>query len=319
METPRTNVLDFWEKYQLISSSENFKDSPTKKSDCCRFCGRDRNEVTFIQDTHLIPELLGENGILTMDECDTCNNLFSDYESNLAIFIRPYITLLGIKGKKKIPIFQSRTKNRDEETRTIVKHTLEGNREIHLKQLDDYNIDRENKTLDLVFRKPSFIPVKVYKALVKIGLSLLPREYDKFNAETFEWLINKKEDLSFIRNAYVSVLKRNYFLTPSADLYRAKKIVNGNIEYPEHILVVCFANIVFQIFMPFSEEMGLVHDPSRQLELNLFPSIAYENIEKVRTAEIKIYDLGISEHVFEDETISFSFENAELNIKRNEV
>lgn len=317
-ESNKSDILEFWNRYELLSSSNNYA-AIREKSNICRYCNKTDKETSFAQNTHLLPELLGKNDVLTVDECDNCNKLFSDYESHLANFIRPYITLLGVKGKNKIPSFQSRTMNGNEETRTTFKHK-EGNiKELHLQALDDYTINPKTKTVDIVFRKPPFVPLKVYKSLLKIGLSLLPVKYEKFNKSSFEWLVEKQEGLTFISQGYISSLKRKYFAKPSADLYRAKSIVCGNKEYPEHILILCFANQIIQIFLPFSEELEKVHDEKRQLVISIFPGIAYDEIKDAQTLEIKAYDFGRETSVKENHKISLSYENAEINIPSKEI
>jgi len=309
----KPDPLDFWKKYELVGSSKTYVPS-TVKSKICRYCERTEKDTTFNQDTHLLPELIGENNILTFDECDICNKLFSNYESSFSIFIRPYITLLGVKGKKKIPSFQSRTVDRNEETRTTLKHKEGNQKELHIQSLDDYTINPETKTFEIVFRKPPFIPLKVYKSLLKIGLSLLPTEFDKFNKQSFAWLTNRQDDLTFVSYAFITTLKKKYFSTPSADLYRAKKLFKGKEEFPEHILILCFANQIVQIFLPFSDELKEVHDDKRQLSLGLLPAFAFDKIETSQTVQIKTFNLGIGTSITEDYKISFKYGSAELNI-----
>ena len=80
----RPDPLDFWNKYELISSSNNYKPINIK-SKVCKYCEKSDKETTFKQQTHLLPELIGENNIYTQDECDSCNAIFSDYESSFSI------------------------------------------------------------------------------------------------------------------------------------------------------------------------------------------------------------------------------------------
>src|SRR5690606_31739849 len=129
----------------------------------------------------------------------------------------------------------------------------EGNKkELYIQALDDYALNTDAKTFDIVFRKPPFIPLKIYKSLLKIGLSLLPSEYDDANKQSFAWLTERQNHLEFIHYAFITTLKRKYFATPSADLYRAKKLAIGKSEFPEHLLILRFANQIIQIFLPFS-------------------------------------------------------------------
>lgn len=305
--------LDFWNKYELIGSSKTYVPS-TVKSKICRYCNKSEKETSFNQHTHLLPELIGENNIFTFDECDICNKLFSDYESSFSIFIRPYMTLLGIKGKRKIPDFHSRTVERNEETRTILKHKVGNKKELYIQSIDDFTINPKNKTFDIIFRKSPFVPLKVYKSLLKIALSLLPREFDKFNKQSFAWLTNRQDDLTFVCRAFITTLKKKRFLTPYADLYKAKKLFNNKEEFPEYTLIICFANQVVQIFLPDSDELEQNNVTQRQLVINLLPAFAFDNVETSQISKIKVFNLGIETSITVDHKISFKYETADINI-----
>jgi hypothetical protein len=312
-DTAKQAFFDFDKNYKLINSSILY--NPIKeKSIVCRYCGKTNSETTFKQITHLLPELLGQNDIQTYDECDLCNNLFSGYESNLSIYIRPYITLLGIEGKGKTPDFQSRSIERNEETRTTLIHDEGNKKQLFIQNLDDYKINSDEKSVEINFRKPPFKPISVYKALLKIGLSLLPKEFDTFNKKSFEWLAKKNVELAFCKYAFQTSLQRSRFPEPCAYLYRAKQLFTINEEFPEHILILCFANQIIQIFLPFSDELWNIHKNERNLNLNnIFPAFVYEKSPNVRSIGMNIIDLGDSHTVKQDHKISFSFESIEFH------
>ena len=307
------NISDFWKKYELVNSSDSHIPSYSK-SKVCRYCEKTIADTTFSQKTHLMPELLGKNNLLTFDECDSCNKLFSNYESNLSTFIRPYISIFGVNGKKKVPTFQSRMLNTKDEKRTTFKHIGPNHKMLQIECLNDYFVNPENKTCEILFRQPPFVPLKVYRALLKIGLSLLSGKLDKYNKRSFEWLTNRTEDLTFINQAYITTLQKSYFIKASADLYRARKLHEENIEYPEHVLTLCYANQVIQIFLPFSDEFQNIHNATRTLSLNFCPAFAFEKIKLPQTIKIETYNLGISNSVTENLRVTFNYGSADLNI-----
>ncbi len=313
----KSSSLDFWEKYGLINSSNSYSLAGVK-SNICRYCGKTASEVTFEQKTHLLPELIGENEILTFDECDVCNNLFSGYESNFSVFVRPYVTLFGVKGKKKVPAFQSRTIDRNEETRTLLRHKQGNQKEMYIRSLSDYTINSDSNTVELLFRKPPFVPLKVYKTLLKIGLSLLPSELDIFNRQSFAWLTNRQEELNFISQAFVTTLKRKRFAQSFACLYKANKLFDNTNEFPEYILILCFVNQIIQIFLPFSDELKQVHNDDKQLVLNLFPAFAFDEVYASQVVKINSFNLGIDYSITEDEKMLFEYGEAEINIPSKE-
>ncbi len=69
----------------------------------CRYCGEARPEL-FRKEAHTFSDFLGNKKVISLDECDRCNAIFSRYESALAEIVRPYLTIGGVKGKgNKIP------------------------------------------------------------------------------------------------------------------------------------------------------------------------------------------------------------------------
>ena len=196
----KSDPLQFWKVYESVNSTEKHF-SVKRKSEICRYCNRTTKEVTFNQDTHLLPELLGTNNILTYDECDSCNSLFSEFESNLSIYFRPFITLIGTKGKRKVPAFQSRTVNKDENTRTTLEHIYGNKKHLKIQNSKDVIRDDTNGKAEIIFRRPPFTPIKIYKAFLKIGLGLLPHHLDEYNKQSFAWLTNRIDKINFISNA----------------------------------------------------------------------------------------------------------------------
>jgi hypothetical protein len=76
---------------------------------CCRFCGKRFPEVTFRTEAHAIPELLGNKGLFTYDECDACNELFgSGIENDFGNWSKPMRTLNRIRGKTGVPTIKGK-------------------------------------------------------------------------------------------------------------------------------------------------------------------------------------------------------------------
>lgn len=310
----KTDLKDFQKKYKLIASSENHIE---EKSTKCRFCKLDNTKTTFKQKTHLIPELLGENNVLLFDECDSCNNLFSGFESHLSKFYRPYLMLVGVKGKKKIPKFQSRTNDSDETTRTQMFVDRLGTRQLKIQTLEDYKLDKENKIATIAFRKEPYIPLNVFKSILKIGLSLLPIKYHDEYIDSFNFLFKNKKELKFISTGFAYTLNGRKFTKPTAELYKARKINNKKNEYPEMTLLLFFANQVIQIFLPYPKRFRKLHNSKRILNLILYPSFALDDLSVVTKVEIKKYDFKINYVVKETLYEHFSFESGNFNIPTN--
>jgi len=307
------NSLDFWEKYKLISDSNSFTEN-SGESGKCRFCKNEKPKVSFDNITHVIPELFGSNKITYQTECDTCNNTFSKYESHLAVFLRPYLTLNNVKGKKRVPKFHSRKD--DKGTITEIISNEEGRREMYFNQnLDDFEIDEESKVMHVNFRKTPFKPLHIYKAIARIGISLLPKTQLLYYDHVCKWLkTNNNDPINFLPHAFITLFPRKKFKNPFAYLYKAKDLVIDNEELPDLTLILGFANMVIQIFLPYSTDFDKIHDDKRNLTFNLFPAFAWDDLSNKKSIKIASIDLSSNEKISQNQKILFSFQDIERNI-----
>jgi len=311
MREYKQDATHFWKTYSLLNSSSFMKGQEQPKANVCRYCKKDATQTSFTDATHLMPELLGANKIYTYDECDACNHLFSKYESHLSTFIRPFMTLLGIETKRGVPWFQSRSIDRDPLTVTSLKHQPDGRRALEVGPDDDLEIDVDNNIMSILFRHPPFIPLHIYKALVKIGMSLLPADFDVHSQGTFDWLVNDNVDLGFISYGFMTTLTQSYVQVPSAELYRANSLRNKKEEFPEYTLILRFANQVFQIFLPFTDELKAVHVSKRNLAIELLPPMVYDRWRGGAHYQIKPFAFGIDHSITPDQRLYFKFNSIE--------
>lgn len=309
----KVDPTDFWKKYKLLESTKTFKQS-IKHPRVCRFCKKNEQKTTFNTVTHAVPELLGKNNFTSFDECDKCNFKFSGYESHLSKFFMPYLTMIGVKGKRKVPDFHSRTESGDENTRMIVKAENEKQRSIQISELSVYKIDEVSKTMSITFKLPPHKPLFVYKSLVKIGMSLLPKEKARKYSNTFKWLLDENSSADYFCQSFITVLKGVKFAEPFAEIYSAKRAISKYQFIPQLTLVIRFGNLVVQVFLPFSDNF-MVDLQLKKPVLNIYPSFIYEkNSEKFIFKEI---DFCSAESVSYDEKLQFTFESADLNIKKD--
>jgi hypothetical protein len=164
--------------------------------------------------------------------------------------------------------------------------------------------------LHLTFKKPPFIPIKVYKALLKIALSIFPNEHRLQNSKSFEWLCGQIAYLNFFKDAYIVTLNRQKFAEPMGSLYRAKTICNESNLFVEYTFVLCFANQVIQIFLPFSSHFESLITEKLNLELTLFPGFVLGK-DVPSKLEFKHYELSNETSVTEDLTIRLSYQQME--------
>lgn len=189
-------TLRFFDTYQIETvfntTISNKKHLKSKADRICRYCGLSMPDVTFKNNAHMIPEMLGNKSFFSDFECDSCNKLFGTYEDHFAKMLEPYRTLYEVKGKEnKIPTFDPINENiRIESNDFFGKKNIK----ISRKTIDfkTFSFDKENEAIDINFDIHSFSPQKVYKFLLKLALSMIPDEEVKKDYQiALDYLLNK--------------------------------------------------------------------------------------------------------------------------------
>jgi hypothetical protein len=161
--------------YLTIPKKSNKKEVRRIKNKVCRFCNRTENGTTFKSLSHKIPKLMGNRFWYSEDECDNCNFLFHQYETHLSDFFGLDRSLQKVKGGSKYPKFKSPRETL--EVRVGEFYNLSG---VYIQQNsnenDHFQYNKETGELKITTKTTPFIPVYVYKALLKIALSILPKE-----------------------------------------------------------------------------------------------------------------------------------------------
>jgi HNH endonuclease len=138
----------------------------------CRYC--QHSGADFATDAHTIPECLGNRTLISLDECDACNQKFSmSFESHLDRMTAPIRAMLGIVGKKGAPthkLLPGTSKIRfDAATNTLLVMDPDGS--LILSQ------DHERRIITYMLRCARYVPLEAYRALVKIGLVVYRRGF----------------------------------------------------------------------------------------------------------------------------------------------
>lgn len=149
----------------------------------------------------MIPEGMGNKWLFSLDECDNCNSKFSRYEGNLCASVGPILTLGGTQGKGN----RVRQTGRSRGSHNIKHLDQDGKRRISINMLDMENQIEPplgsavtfgmDGRMELLTPAPDekFVPRLAYKALAKIGLSILPDKNRSEFSKLMEW-VNRIED-----------------------------------------------------------------------------------------------------------------------------
>lgn len=207
----------------------------------CRFCNKEYKKSS----SHLIPKFLGSKYLLSNYECDACNAFFKTYDSDLASFIGPIRSISGIKGSSKNPEYKkgdlALINDEDNNIRIVSKEFVD-------------KIEQGETNIQINVIKDKFVPSQVYKALLKIGLSIVNENDVIHFPKAFKFLF--EEDVDF-RNLTNSMIIFKIFVpgppipeSPIIHLFRRK---SQTIKVPEKILIIHIKNIKFQICLPFNK------------------------------------------------------------------
>ena len=151
----------------------------------CRFCKRNDTEVSFGMDAHVIPLSLGNKVLFSNYECNDCNQFFGGgIENDLGNWSKPHRTLARIRGKKGVPTI----KNAGSEQGWRIEYDVDGFKFTEFGNEPHFVIDEENRKVSFQLQRDPYTPVAVFKALVRIGLTIMP-EANLYNfAEALSWI-----------------------------------------------------------------------------------------------------------------------------------
>ncbi|MEE9905144.1 MAG: hypothetical protein K4305_06950 [Chlorobium sp.] len=235
------------------------------KTNGCRFAVNEHPEQTFKQVAHALPEAIGNKSIICAEECDSCNHFFSEHvEVHYDKLAKVYRQIAQIKGKKKVPSYKTKDKRSriDVSDRVMIKQTVGSNM---------VEIDQEGKTVTINYEIEPYVPAAVYKTLVKMALSVMPRPLlDSFEAAN-RWICNPDhtKDLMtplMIDETFIPGPRPNP--SPAALLLTRKDSCTQ--PFPHCIFVLAYGNIVQQIMVPSSADVENI--PDGKMRIPRFPT-----------------------------------------------
>ncbi|WP_075256208.1 HNH endonuclease [Herbaspirillum camelliae] len=259
----------------------------------CRFCQRQAPEVTFRLKAHAIPEALGNKGMLSRYECDECNKHFgSTIENDLGNWSLPMRTLLRIYGKNGVPTLKNKRDGWriecDDGTELRVSHN----------RIDSvFEVDEAQKLIRFNLKRGPFVPLAVRKALVKIGLTLLPEVEVPNFAEAIRWIRDPEHpNERMVRMPVLRTLRpgpMNGQMISAAVLRRSEH--SGGLPYA--FLILSIANETYQVMLP-SPQLDPPLDAA-PMQMPVFPAGLGQNRDSICAA----LNLSESERVV-DEALS---------------
>ena len=216
-------------------------DKPQK----CRFCGREFPDVTFKKIAHAISHMVGNRVLKSDYECDMCNQFFSTYETEYSSYMNLYHTMFMVHGKGGIPKYKLSHKENSkieiENDNTIKINIQEGEEPLIVWE----EIDKANNTIEIKGKR-TYTPQNVLKALVKMALTIIPKDELQNLSNTKNWLMGKSSEgciLPVCLRFY-----RNPLLFTSVMIFKKKDSIYTPL--PHYVFCLAYRNIVIQMPIP---------------------------------------------------------------------
>jgi len=163
----------------------------------CRYCSLAEPQVEFKNLAHAVPDQIGNDWLFDYEECDACNLHFSKWvEDDFGKWTHPWRTLGRIKGKYGVPSIKSSDKKfridasvkSSEEVAGAsgARHDLTiqmGVNDVH------HELDEATKTVKFTLDRPSYVPMGVFKCLVKMAIAVMPAEEAQRCARLKKWIL----------------------------------------------------------------------------------------------------------------------------------
>lgn len=223
-----------------------------KENKKCRFCGKSEPETTFKKVAHAIPELVNNKKLISYYECDVCNAKFSVLETHFGDYMNLYHTLTQVKGKRGVPSYKYGKNNsridRKESHMSFEDHISD--------QKSSFKINKKEKTVTIAGKR-TYIPIAIYKCLVKMALTIMREKDMEFFKDTLDWvnepdLQNSKFKVNNLIALYTfspGVLPHNF---TSAMLFKRRPDHKDNVPFMQFMLA--YGNFSFQIYLPMCSE-----------------------------------------------------------------
>jgi hypothetical protein len=291
----------------VITPAEPQPKGKPKADRICRFCGKKNDAGGFKSVSHLIPEMLGNKYLFSDFECDKCNQKLSKYENDLAYSLGIFRTMFGIKGKRGVPTFDSKSnaiRAKEVDFYGVKALTIEETTE----QFKSFNFNKETGKCNITYKKHGYVPINLYKILYKIALSVIPEEdadqYERayqfiLSEQRFDWVDG------MCKIVYFDLPFDFRMSRPVCYIFRKREPAS---KLPTHYFVFHFQHMVYQFPLHFHAgdiQSGLYH--TGEIDLPFCPPVLYRD-PNTASCHMKVRDLSSYEKIEEEQYMSFEMD-----------
>lgn len=296
------------EKYHLAPGDPK-RYIGSKEAQQCRFCGKKAGDTKFGNISHAFPALIGNKTLFSHEECNDCNHRFGRSEDNFGKFLLLQRTLYQIPGRTGSPSFKDKNSK--------ISYSNPDGLEITLSKKEEdkgtSEIRRDTKQLIIDLNSQSYIPIEIYKSLIKMAISIMPKKYLTYFTEAIQWITTQNNNIDLI-DEYAKRCYYSYGININNNdddgkiiTYLLERKSKSNLV-PYMLYVVAFAGMFFQIVVPCPQQ-----DRKKvQLQLHCFPLAPYTTppYEEYRCDPL---DLSSKDRTKDQYELSARYENS-INI-----
>lgn len=187
---------DFDDKSRLLKPEHGIQTigSPINKK--CRFCGKNEEEVSFEKIAHVFPESIGNSCLASNYECDDCNQYFGNMiENEYGNYFSLYHSIMQIRGKRGIPECKFKIpcpKRTDECADHCFKLSFVDDKPAIFvcKEVDSQYVNLSGNSVTISKPVGKCCPIAVFKAIVKMAITVMPVEELPLFTNTIKWIRN---------------------------------------------------------------------------------------------------------------------------------
>jgi len=204
---------------------------------------------------------------------------------------------MQLKGKRGVPSYKDKGRN----------HRIDVNESgmsITGQEGSLFRIDKEEKEFSVSGYKQPYIPVAVYKTIVKMALSIVDRKYLTGLRDAVDWLLESDHSASKV---VISPLMAYMWTIPGPLPVPHPKVLvferKHNALVPYMQIVVCFGNLQFQVVVPGFRMDACIRGV--QIDFHRFPPPVSKSWEY---GEPKMIDVDLSsKELKRNEPVRFTF------------
>lgn len=245
---------DFNENSRLLKPGHGMRYYGSPKNKVCRFCGKSEGEVSFKKIAHVFPEAIGNSVLASYYECDICNQFFGNgIENEYSNFFSLYHSIMQISGKKGKPACSFKVpcdKRTDKCKEYCIEFFINGDQPClcECKEVKGQYVEQSKNAIRLSKPVGRCNMIAVYKAIVKMAISIMPVEELESFSKTIDWLLETEHSNIYPNKQllvrYKMIPGFNVTKYPCYCLYRRKKTVWNKPYMIFNLTYGCFSLLI---------------------------------------------------------------------------